>query len=219
MSIQSEITRLRGNVSDALSAIADKGVTVPSGSNSDDLANLISQITGGGDVNITQDANGYIVLDDASPGGGGGGGLTAKTGTYTFASDYTVTKANAVSWAEGAVVIATGLTDLKCISFISEEVLNRSGTPARPFVGAGIWMRGSDPTNTNYLNNSKGIDGGQTVGSSNWNGTNIYGSKVISTHEMNPDNCPAGSFALFAYSGAYYFKAGQKIIWEAIGTE
>ncbi len=48
MSISSEITRISGNVSDALTAIAQKGVTVPSGSNSDDLADLISQISGGG---------------------------------------------------------------------------------------------------------------------------------------------------------------------------
>lgn len=48
MSIQSEITRISGNVSDALTAIAQKGVTVPSGSNSDDLADLISQISSGG---------------------------------------------------------------------------------------------------------------------------------------------------------------------------
>lgn len=150
--------------------------------------------------------------------GGGGSGFTVKTGTYTFASNYTVYKSNATSWTSGAVIIATGLTDLKCISFISEEVLNRSGTPARPFVGTGIWTRGSDPTKTNYLNNSKGIDGGQCITSNNWNGTNIYGSKVISTHEMNPNNCPAGSFALFAYNSSYYFKAGQKITWEAIGT-
>ena len=48
MSIQSEITRISGNVSDALAAIADKGVTVPVSSTSDDLADLIGQITGGG---------------------------------------------------------------------------------------------------------------------------------------------------------------------------
>lgn len=47
MSISSEITRISGNVSDALTAIAQKGVTVPSGSNSDDLADLIAQISGG----------------------------------------------------------------------------------------------------------------------------------------------------------------------------
>lgn len=49
MSISSEITRISGNVSDALTAIGAKGVTVPSGANSDDLATLIGSIqTGGG---------------------------------------------------------------------------------------------------------------------------------------------------------------------------
>ena len=47
MSIASEISRLSQNVSDSLDAVAAKGVTVPSGSNSDDLASLISQITAG----------------------------------------------------------------------------------------------------------------------------------------------------------------------------
>lgn len=53
MSISSEITRLSGNVSAALTAIANKGVTVPSGSTSDDLATLIAQISSGGGVVIT----------------------------------------------------------------------------------------------------------------------------------------------------------------------
>jgi len=49
MSIQSEITRISGNVADALTAIGNKGVTIPSGANSDDLATLIAAIeTGGG---------------------------------------------------------------------------------------------------------------------------------------------------------------------------
>lgn len=49
MSISSEITRISGNVSDALTAIGAKGVTVPSGATSDDLATLIGSIqTGGG---------------------------------------------------------------------------------------------------------------------------------------------------------------------------
>lgn len=55
MSIQSEITRIAGNVSDALDAIANKGVTVPVGSNSDDLATLIAQITGGGSAIVITD--------------------------------------------------------------------------------------------------------------------------------------------------------------------
>lgn len=44
MSIQSEIDRISGNVSDALDAVAAKGVTVPSGANSDNLPDLISAI-------------------------------------------------------------------------------------------------------------------------------------------------------------------------------
>lgn len=48
MSIATEISRISGNVSDALTAISNKGVTVPSGSNSDDLADLIGQIQQGG---------------------------------------------------------------------------------------------------------------------------------------------------------------------------
>lgn len=44
MSISTEITRISGNVSDALTAIGAKGVTVPSGSNSDNLATLITSI-------------------------------------------------------------------------------------------------------------------------------------------------------------------------------
>lgn len=47
MSVQSEITRISGNVADALTAIGNKGVAVPQGANSDDLATLISAITGG----------------------------------------------------------------------------------------------------------------------------------------------------------------------------
>ena len=55
MSISTEITRISGNVSDALTAIGNKGVTVPSDSNSDDLATLIASIqTGGGAPSATQ---------------------------------------------------------------------------------------------------------------------------------------------------------------------
>ena len=53
MSISSEITRISGNVSDALAAIEAKGVTIPSGANSDDLATLIGDIATGGGVTRT----------------------------------------------------------------------------------------------------------------------------------------------------------------------
>lgn len=52
MSVQSEITRISGNVTAALAAIADKGVTVPDGSTSDALAELIASIEAGGGARI-----------------------------------------------------------------------------------------------------------------------------------------------------------------------
>lgn len=57
MSIQSEINRISGNVSDALDAIEAKGVTIPSGSNSDDLADLIALIVSAPDGNLLEYGN------------------------------------------------------------------------------------------------------------------------------------------------------------------
>ena len=48
MSIQSEITRISGNVSDAFDAVTAKGGTVPTGATSDDLATAINSIQAGG---------------------------------------------------------------------------------------------------------------------------------------------------------------------------
>lgn len=72
LSIQSEITRISGNVTAALEAIAGKGVIVPVGSTSDDLADLIALIEGGGgeptsmQVYIEQDEDGYLMLTDTA---------------------------------------------------------------------------------------------------------------------------------------------------------
>lgn len=49
MSVQTQIDRIDGNVKNALATIAEKGVTVPTDANSDDLETLIDAIaTGGG---------------------------------------------------------------------------------------------------------------------------------------------------------------------------
>ena len=65
MSVQTQIDRISGNVSAALSAIAEKGVTVPDGSTSDALAELIASIQAGG------------------------GGIIFSTGIFTPAEDAT----------------------------------------------------------------------------------------------------------------------------------
>lgn len=44
MSIATDVSRIKGNITAALAAIADKGVTVPDGSTSDALASLIASI-------------------------------------------------------------------------------------------------------------------------------------------------------------------------------
>lgn len=64
MSISSEITRIAGNVTDSLEAVAEKGVTVPSGANSDDLAELIRQIsTSSIVVTETPDSHGGTIVE------------------------------------------------------------------------------------------------------------------------------------------------------------
>ena len=68
MSISSEISRISGNVSDALTAIAAKGVTVPAGSNSDDLADLIGSIAGDLDTKTITLNGTYAAEDDSVDG-------------------------------------------------------------------------------------------------------------------------------------------------------
>lgn len=48
MSIATNVSRIKGNITAALAAIADKGVNVPDGSTSDALASLIASIEAGG---------------------------------------------------------------------------------------------------------------------------------------------------------------------------
>lgn len=65
MSISSEINRISQNVSDSLTAVAAKGVTVPSGANSDDLPTLIASIQtgGGGGTQLVKVASGTVTGD------------------------------------------------------------------------------------------------------------------------------------------------------------
>lgn len=61
MSISTEISRISDNVSSALSAIADKGVTVPEDANSDSLATLIAKVETGVDTSDADATDGDIV--------------------------------------------------------------------------------------------------------------------------------------------------------------
>ena len=107
MSISSEITRISGNVADALTAIGAKGVTVPSGATSDDLADLISAITSGGSggMTVTDVANatgtGSVISGEASV--LGTKSITAN-GTYNASSD------DVDGYSSVTVNVPTGIT-------------------------------------------------------------------------------------------------------------
>lgn len=91
MSIQSEISRISGNVSAALDAIADKGVSIPLGANSDNLATLVEQIQTGTSIaveplSVTQNGTytapsgtAYSPVSVNVSGGGGGSDYTFVT--------------------------------------------------------------------------------------------------------------------------------------------
>lgn len=92
MSVAEKIQALQNDSAAIASAIAAKGVTVPSGSGYDDYAALIGQIEqGGGGATLTPTAGDYPVLGDGNLGGGGsnlastGVSVTIPvSGTYRF---------------------------------------------------------------------------------------------------------------------------------------
>ena len=88
MSISSEIARITKNISDSLDAVAAKGVVVPSGSNSDDLPELIAQITSG-----SGGGSGAISIIDTPDAGGG----VVRTITAVDISDTTAAAADVAS--------------------------------------------------------------------------------------------------------------------------
>lgn len=126
MSIQSEITRISGNVSDAFTAITNKGVTVPAGSTSDDLADLIGQISGGG-------GGAYAWL------GSGAEKIDTKDYSFNLSQDTSYdswtpsTTATAIVAAKNSVYTYTGSVSDYDFCFVFKgfiEPVYVSGTPA-----------------------------------------------------------------------------------------
>lgn len=134
MSIASEISRLSSNISDSLDAVAAKGVTVPSDSNSDDLPGLIALIeqSSGGDSGgtIYQDLDGYLhlseddknvisIVDTLDTAGG-----TIRTITSTVENPVTYSDmANAFAKKEitGDIVLDSTVTQFPHTYFMSEQ--------------------------------------------------------------------------------------------------
>lgn len=132
MSISSEITRISGNVSAALTAIENKGVTVPQGSTSDDLATLIGLIqTGGGETAHTI----YFEFSDGTDTTIAGywdssfisDAIRATTPSAYGGKTVTLAELDGVAWYEPAAIpLNTQLIDFTAVK--NDYIINASGS-------------------------------------------------------------------------------------------
>lgn len=154
MSIATEKARIKGNVTAALAAIADKGVNVPTGSTSDALASLIASIEAGG----------------------GGEGIIFATGIFTPADDTTsctiqhglgVVPDIVAYWAQEKTTVAkTMIFGVNALSGIIDALGDQGPKPAASAaqystsaVGAYFWAPNStDKDQKTYLNEYSNAD-------------------------------------------------------------
>lgn len=201
MSVQTEITRIAGAVSDALAAVADKGVTVPDGTKVDGLAALIASIEAGG-----------------------GGGIELPTGYKVSTGSYTPnTEGTNVTHS---IKIASSLpvyNPCKMFCIFREDGFNAPGSDAARYItlfvgsvvdpsyfGAGFCCyRLSDASGEFTMN----------AGTENVNTMN-YGLP-ISAHSVNRTNCfvrqiETNGVLTFSTYGIVTLESGKTYKWFAI---
>lgn len=197
MSIASQISRIAGNVSAALLKIASKGVTVPSGSNSDDLADLIDLIPVYDDVTVTP-------------------GLT-KSGLSTYmndgsSSDYDISLTPKYSNQNGHVSAHTdepGTTEYYKIK-----------TASPSFTGGVLLGKGATAVGTNAtisdLTNNSGVEI-QTSGGAT-RGAVTYDSAAEGWIDKASGDQAMGAGSAETWNGTKYYINGVTIVAPASGT-
>lgn len=127
MSIASEITRINNNIASAYTACSNKGATLPATQNSDNLANTISTISGGGGVDINDYFN-TTISTNSSNGNEFGKTLFKKIPTLTIANNV-----NSLAYAFNGILPYVAVfedMDLSTITDISYMFANNSDVGA-----------------------------------------------------------------------------------------
>lgn len=188
MSIQSEITRIAGNVTAALTAIGNKGVTVPSGSDSDDLATLIAQIKSGLEYKTGTWTPTSNVLSDGTC-------STISLGTHTECPAFILMIDNGTSPAKSSVTM--------WLYYDIYQLFDKGcpyGAYQTGYGGIVFWTRGSS---------NSGL-GGQlmcTHSSSETGSTTEYCSYFATASSFKP---------AISTSSTYYWRSGRTYKWIAV---
>lgn len=172
MSISSQISRISQNVADSLTAVANKGVTVPAGSNSDDLPDLIAQITTGG-------GSGIVITDTTDAAGG-----TIRTITAEVVNLETKTGVNP-STSSQTISPGTGYTGLASVQ-INAMPTGTAGTPTATkgtVSNHSISVTPSVTNTTGYITGSTKTGTAVTVSASEL----VSGNKEITENGTNID--------------------------------
>lgn len=141
MSIQSEINRISQNVSDSLTAVAAKGVTVPTGSTSDDLPDLIAAIPSGG-------GGGIVITDTTDSHGGTIREITAVeiSGTKTIVANGT--GIDVTEYAAVNVAVPSEEPTLQAKTNISPSTSSQTITPDNGYDGLSSVQINAMPSGT-----------------------------------------------------------------------
>ena len=215
MSIQSEITRISGAKSDIADAIEIKGVTVPSDSMIDDMANLILQINSGG-------GSGIVITETDDPAGG-----TVLEVTAVDLSDDTVRADKLVSGytahdSSGEAITGTltpGITPTGTISINQ----NGTGIDVAQYAYANVSVSGGSP-NLEDLTNIDPTESSQTItADTGYDGLNSVQINAISSTyvgsgiDRNDSDDLSVSGATVTAAAGYYASSASKSV--ASGTE